>query len=69
MVRQTRAPDLPYGIGRAFFCEVVELYTQASGPDATDRSELIGDLLDYEWGVFSEELVDMRQELAVAILR
>jgi len=50
------------------FREVVGLYTQATGLDAPDRGELIGDLLDYEWGVFSEELVDMRQELAVAIL-
>jgi hypothetical protein len=50
------------------FREVVELYTEASGSDALDRGELIGNLLDYEWGVFSEELVDMRQELAVAIL-
>ena len=51
------------------FREVVELYTQASGPsDALERGELIGDLLDYEWGIFSGELVDTRQELAVAIL-
>lgn len=50
------------------FRAVVELYTEASGPEAADRGERIGDLLDYEWGIFSEELVDDRQELTVAIL-
>jgi RES domain-containing protein len=47
---------------------VEELYTEASGPEAFDRGDRIGDLLDYEWGIFSEELVDDRQELVVAIL-
>jgi RES domain-containing protein len=50
------------------FREVAELYTEASGPEAADRGERIGDLLDYDWEIFSEELVDDRQELAVAIL-
>jgi hypothetical protein len=44
------------------FREVVELYTE--GHDG----ETIGDLLDDEWGIFSEELVRDRQKLAVAIL-
>jgi RES domain len=48
------------------FREVVELYTEAGGPGAA--GERIGDLLDYEWELFSEELVDDRQKLAVAIL-
>jgi RES domain-containing protein/NTP pyrophosphatase (non-canonical NTP hydrolase) len=50
------------------FREVVNIYTQADGPDAFDRGELIGDLLDYEWLLFSESLVDIRQQLAVSIL-
>src|SRR6516162_339415 len=47
---------------------VDELYTEASGWKATDRGERIGDLLDYQWRIFSEELVNDRQELAVDIL-
>jgi hypothetical protein len=47
---------------------VEELYTEANGPDAFHRGDRIGDLLDYDWGIFSEELVDDRQELVVAIL-
>jgi RES domain-containing protein len=47
---------------------VDELYTEASGWKAPDRGERIGDLLDYQWEIFSEELVNDRQELAVAIL-
>ena len=51
------------------FREVVaSLYSQADGYDAADRGEHIGDLLNYQWGVFSEELVDLRQELTVYIL-
>lgn len=47
---------------------VEELYTEASGPEAFHRGDRIADLLDYDWGIFSEELVDDRQELVVAIL-
>jgi hypothetical protein len=50
------------------FREVATLYTEASGPEAADRGERIGDLLDHQWMIFSEKLVDDRQELAVAIL-
>jgi NTP pyrophosphatase (non-canonical NTP hydrolase) len=51
------------------FREVVEaLYIQADGPDAADRGERIGDLLDYQWQLFSEALIDLRQELTVSIL-
>lgn len=50
------------------FREVVNLYTQADGPDVAQRGERIGDLLDCQWELFSEALVDLRQELAVAIL-
>jgi RES domain-containing protein len=51
------------------FREVVSsLYTEAHGYDAADRGERIGDLLDYQWQVFSEELVDIRQDLTVSIL-
>lgn len=42
---------------------VEELYTEASGPEAFHRGDRIADLLDYDWGIFSEELVDDRQEL------
>ena len=50
------------------FRKVVELYTEASGAEFFRDGERIGDLLDYEWGIFSEELVDDRQELIVDIL-
>jgi NTP pyrophosphatase (non-canonical NTP hydrolase) len=51
------------------FREVVSsLYSQADGYDAADRGERIGDLLDYQWQVFSEALVDLRQDLTVSIL-
>jgi hypothetical protein len=50
------------------FREVVSLYAQADGPEAAHRGEFIGDLLDYQWQLFSEALIDLRQELAVSIL-
>jgi hypothetical protein len=50
------------------FRKVVELYTEASGPEYFRHGERIGDLLDYRWGIFSEELVNDRQKLIVAIL-
>ena len=50
------------------FRDVASLYVEANGPDAADRGERIGDILDYEWEIFAEALTDLRQELAVAIL-
>jgi RES domain-containing protein len=47
---------------------VSSLYSQADGYDAADRGERIGDLLDYQWQIFSETLVDLRQDLAASIL-
>jgi hypothetical protein len=47
---------------------VSSLYSQADGYDAADRGERIGDLLDSEWQIFSEALIDLRQDLAVSIL-
>jgi RES domain-containing protein len=50
------------------FRDVVAIYAELTGPDAMDQGELIGDRLEYDWQIFSEELVDDRQELAIAIL-
>jgi hypothetical protein len=51
------------------FREVVsQLYSQADGYSAAYRGERIGDLLDYQWQIFSEALIDLRQDLAVSIL-
>jgi hypothetical protein len=55
-------------LSEPFRAAVSELYTDAGGFRAADRGERIGDLLDYGWGIFSEELVDDRQQLAVDIL-